>query len=252
VALLRASLDKIADGVWRLAGDLRQEMNVYFLKDGDGVTQFDGGTAAMTEQVREVAEGLGGLNRVVLGHAHPDHRGTAPGLGVAVLCHPDEVADAQGGGGVRYFDFDAIEWWPSRRIYPGLLRHWDGGPVTISDTVEEGDEVAGFQVVHFPGHAPGLIGLWRERDRLALVSDVIYMVDSIRLRRLRDEDAPAVPNQVWNLDHEAARASARKLAALEPRRVFAGHAGPLVGEPRQLRARIERAADLAAIDLGPT
>jgi glyoxylase-like metal-dependent hydrolase (beta-lactamase superfamily II) len=245
MGLFKAELERIADGVWRLAGDLRHGMNVYYLEDDGGVTQFDAGTRAMTDDARRAAAELGGLKRVVLGHAHPDHRGTAAGLGVPVLCHPDEVADAEGDGGMRYFDLDQIPWWLSRAIYPTLLRRWDGGPVKIADTVVEGDEVAGFKVLHFPGHAPGLIGLWRESDRLALVSDVIYMVDSIRLKRLPGEDAPAVPNRVWNLDHEAARESARKLAALEPRTVWAGHAEALEGEPRQVRARLERAADRA-------
>jgi hydroxyacylglutathione hydrolase len=245
MALLKPRLDKIADGVWRFAGDLRQEMNVYFIEEDGGVVQFDGGTQGMTEQVREAADGLGGLKRIVLGHAHPDHRGTAPGLGVPVLCHPDEVADAEGDGGVRYFDYDRIPWWFSRLIYPRLLKHWDGGPVKISDTVAEGDEVAGFKVVHLPGHAPGLIALWRERDRLALISDVLYMVDSIRLRPLPDEDAPMVPHPVWALDYRASIDSARKLASLAPRTVHLGHNKPLVGEPQQLRARIELAADRA-------
>ena len=115
----------------------------------------------------------------------------------------------------------------------------------IADTVEEGDEVAGFRVLHFPGHAPGLIALWRERDRLALVSDVIYMVDSLRLKRLPGSEAPVVPDRVWNLDHESAKASVRKLAALEPRTVWAGHAEELRGEPQQLRVLLERAADRA-------
>ena len=85
----------------------------------------------------------------------------------------------------------------------------------IADTVEEGDEIGGFRVIHFPGHAPGLIALWRERDRLALVSDTVYLVDSMRLRRA---DHPSVPVHVFNLDHAAAIASVRKLAALEPAR----------------------------------
>ncbi len=67
---------------------------------------------------------------------------------------------------------------PARWIYPTLLRRWDGGGVKIDGTVSEGDEVAGFRVIHFPGHAPGLIGLWRESDRLAIVSDVVYLIDS--------------------------------------------------------------------------
>ena len=70
-------------------------MNVYFLEDGDGVVQFDAGTKAMRKKARAAAEELGGLKRVVLGHAHADHRGTAPYMGAPVFCHPDEVADAE-------------------------------------------------------------------------------------------------------------------------------------------------------------
>jgi hydroxyacylglutathione hydrolase len=218
-------------------------MNVYLLEEEGGVTVFDAGTAAMSDGVREAAAELGGVRRLILGHSHPDHRGVAPGLGVPVLCHPDELEDAQGDGGMRYFDLDAIPVWWSRRIYPTLLRRWDSGPVKIAETVDEGDEVAGFRVLHFPGHAPGLIGLWRESDRLALISDVIYMVDSLHPGRLLPPDrAPAVPDRVWNLDHEAARESARKLARLQPRTVCTGHAEALRGEPQQLRALLERAA----------
>jgi glyoxylase-like metal-dependent hydrolase (beta-lactamase superfamily II) len=237
--------ERIADGVWRHAGEVRRSMNVYLLEDDDGVTVFDAGTAAMTEGVRTAADELGGARRLILGHSHPDHRGVAPGMVVPVLCHQDEVEDARGDGGLHYFDIEQIPVWWSRRIYPGLLRRWDGGPVEIADTVGEGDEVAGFRVLHFPGHAPGLIGLWRENDRLAIVSDLIYMVDSLRLKRLPDRQAPVVPDRTWNLDHESAKASARKLAELEPRTVWAGHAEALTGEPHQVRALLERAADAA-------
>lgn len=241
---LAPTTERIADGVWRHAGDLRRSMNVYLIEDdgGGGVIQFDGGTEGMTKSTAEAAARLGGLKQVVLGHSHADHRGTAPGLGAPVLCHPDEVTDAESDGGYHYFDIDQIPVWWSRRIYPWLLSHWDGGPVKIAGTVQEGDEIAGFEVVHFPGHAPGLIGLWRESDRLALVSDTIYMVDSIRLRAA---DGPSVPHPVWNLDHESATASVRKLAALEPRAVWPGHEHAVTGEPQQVRELLERAADAA-------
>jgi hydroxyacylglutathione hydrolase len=232
--------EQVADGVWRHAGDLRQGMNVFLIEDDGGVTVFDAGTERMTKSVAAAADELGGTKRVVLGHSHADHRGVAPGLGVPVLCHPDEVADAEGDGGMHYFDFKDIPVWYTRLIYPWLLRHWDGGPVKIADTVTEGDEVAGFRVVHFPGHAPGLIGLWRERDRLAIVSDVIYVVDSIRLKRA---DAPTVPHPVWNLDHRSAKDSVRKLAALEPTTVWPGHAEAVTGERAEVRGKLERAAE---------
>ena len=234
-------MEKVADGVWLLQGDMRKAMNVYFLEEDAGVVQFDAGTKSMTRKAREAGAQLGGLKRIVLGHAHADHRGTAPYLGVPVHCHPDEVADAESDAAIApYMDLSQLPVAPVRWIYPTLLRRWDGGPVKIDGTVSEGDEVAGFRVLHFPGHAPGLIGLWRESDRLAIVSDVIYLVDSARLRPLPKGEA-SVPHPAWAWDHAKAKESVRKLAALEPAVVCPGHERPLRGD--NLRQVLERAAD---------
>jgi glyoxylase-like metal-dependent hydrolase (beta-lactamase superfamily II) len=234
-------LERVVDGVWVLRGDFRGAMNVYFLEDGDGVVQFDAGTRAMRRAVAIEARQLGGLKRIVLGHAHADHRGSAPYLGVPVLCHPAEVADAESDAAIApYFDLSLLPVAPVRWLYPFLLRRWDGGPVRIDGTVGEGDEVAGFEVLHFPGHAPGLIGLWRERDRVAIVSDVVYLVDSARLKPLPEGEA-SVPHPAFAWDHEKAKESVRKLAALEPRVVAAGHDRALRGE--NLRETLMRAAD---------
>ncbi len=237
---LRPITEQVAPGVWRHAGDLRHGMNVYLLEEPDGVTVFDGGTATMTRGVREAAERIGPLKRIVLGHGHPDHRGIAAGLGVPVLCHADERADVEGDGGLHYFQLDRIALRFPRAVYPTLLRRWDGGPAKVAETLAEGDKIAGFEVVHFPGHAPGLIGLWRERDRVALVSDTVYFVDSMRFRPI---DWPAVPNRVFNRDHEGAIGSLRKLAELEPAVVAAGHSEPLRGAPGTVRMLLEQAAN---------
>jgi hydroxyacylglutathione hydrolase len=234
-------MERVADGVWLLRGDLRKGMNIYFIEDGDGVVQFDAGTKAMTKKAKAAAERLGGLKRVVLGHAHADHRGTAPSMGVPVLCHPDEVADAESDAAIApYMDISQLPVAPVRWIYPTLLRRWDGGAVKIDGTVSEGDEVAGFRVVHLPGHAPGLVALWRESDRVALVSDVVYMVDSARLRALPEGEV-TVPHPAWAWDHAKAKESVRRLAALEPAVVATGHNLPLRGE--NLRETLERAAE---------
>jgi hydroxyacylglutathione hydrolase len=235
------ALERVADGVWLLRGDLRGAMNVYFIEDGDGVVQFDAGTKSMRKQTATAAQELGGLKRIVLGHAHADHRGTAPYLGAPVFCHPDEVDDAEGDKAVSpYFNLSLLPVAPVRWIYPFLLRHWDGGPVKIAGTVAEGDDVAGFRVLHFPGHAPGLIALWRESDRLALVSDVVYLVDSARLKPLPPGEA-SVPHPAFAWNHQEAKRSLRRLAELEPLVVGAGHERPLRGD--DLRATLEAAAE---------
>jgi len=235
------SEELIADGVWLLQGDLRKSMNIYFLEDDDGVVQYDAGSRAMRKAARETAARLGGVKRVVLGHAHCDHRGTAPSMGAPVYCHPDEVAEAESPKSIApYWDLSLLPVAPVRWIYPFLLRRWDGGAVRIDGTVSEGDEVTGFRVMHFPGHAPGLIGLWRESDRVALVSDVVYLIDSGRLRPLPTGEA-SVPHPAWNWDHAKAKESVRRLAELEPRVLCAGHAEPLRGD--NLRETLERAAE---------
>jgi hydroxyacylglutathione hydrolase len=237
-SLFKPNVVNVADGVWLVQGGFPSKvMNVYLIKDGDGVLCFDAGIRSMVRQIAPVAAGLGGLTRIVLGHGHADHRGAAPGLGSPVFCHTAEVSDAEGDGGAHYFDFSRLEHWFARFGMPFFLKSWDGGPVKIEGTLSEGDDVAGFTVVHLPGHAPGLIGLWRESDRLALVSDTLYTLDPQTGRK----GEPRVPHHAFNKDTEQARASIRKLAALEPRAVWPGHADPLTGS--NIRAELERVAD---------
>ena len=226
----------VADGVWLVRGGFPAKiMNVYLIEDGGAVTVFDAGIAPMADAVRAVAEPRGGIKRVVLGHADADHRGGAPRLGAPVYCHPaDRLAAASPAPRREYWDLSKLRG-PARMLMPRLFEHWDGGAVEIAGTVEEGDEVAGFEVVHLPGHAPGLIGLFRASDRLMLCSDCVYTLDV-------ETSLPGrarVPHVAYNLDTGEARAAIRKLAALDPAVVWPGHTWPVRGD---VRAQLERAA----------
>ena len=94
--------EAVAEGVWVVQGQPAR-CNVYLLADGDGVTLFDAGARTMVRAVASAAAPLGGVRRIVLGHGHTDHRGVANAFDVPVLCHPDEVLDAEGSGGFRYW-----------------------------------------------------------------------------------------------------------------------------------------------------
>jgi glyoxylase-like metal-dependent hydrolase (beta-lactamase superfamily II) len=227
--------------VWLARGGFPgQNMNVYLVRDTHpasgqpGVLAFDTGVKQMAPAIAKAAAALGGLTRVVLGHAHGDHRGSAKLLGVPVLCHADERADAEGNAGTDYYQLQTI---PAhgRLATALLLRYWDAGPVKIAATPTDGDQVAGFEVIHLPGHAPGLIALWRATDRLALTSDCFYTFDPLTTRH-----GPArVPHHAFNHDTELARASIRKLADLEPASAWPGHAQPLTGD---VAAQLKHAA----------
>jgi glyoxylase-like metal-dependent hydrolase (beta-lactamase superfamily II)/predicted ester cyclase len=237
--LMAGDAEMVATGVWVVQGQPAR-CNVYLIEDEDGVTLFDAGARTMTRAVARAGARLGGIKRVVLGHGHTDHRGTAPAIGAPVYCHPDEVIDAEGSGGFRYWP-EGLAGIPTPHRQVQRLMHryaWDGGPVSIAGTVSEGDDVAGFKVIELPGHAPGQIGLLRESDRLALVSDCFYTLDIWG----RDSD-PHVPFPVYNYDTEQARASMRKLAEMEPAAAWPGHAKPLTGD---VRGALLRAADAPA------
>ena len=162
----------------------------------------------------------------MLGHADADHRGAAPALQAPVYCHPAERAAAESSASFRdYWDFAKLKPY-ARMFFSRALPAWDGGATPVAGTVEEGDEVAGFRVVELPGHAPGLIGLFRESDRVALVSDVVYTIDPLTGRK----GGPRIPHPAFDADTEMARASIRRLAELDPSIVWAGHAGPVSGD----------------------
>ncbi len=227
----------VAEGVWVVQGQPAR-CNVYLIEDDGGVTLFDAGARTMARALARAGARLGGIRRIVLGHGHTDHRGAAPALGVPVYCHPAEVQDAEGSGGFRYWP-DGLSGipFPHRQVQRLLHRYaWDGGPVQIAGTVVEGDDVAGFEVVEIPGHAPGQIALWRESDRLALSSDCFYTLDIWG----RDSE-PHLPFPVYNYDTEQARASMIKLAELEPAAAWPGHAKAVTGD---VRWQLLRAAEV--------
>jgi glyoxylase-like metal-dependent hydrolase (beta-lactamase superfamily II)/predicted ester cyclase len=229
--------EPVADGVWVVRGGFPiKSMNVYLIADGDGVTVFDAGIEAMGQALRSVCAQHGGARRVVLSHADPDHRGAAPALGVPVFCHPLERDTAVADKPLRdYWDMGKLRLY-ARPYFKRMLPVWDGGAVAIEGTVAEGDEVAGFEVVELPGHAPGLIGLFRESDRLALISDTVYTLDIQSGRKV----GPRIPHPAFDADVEQARASIRKLAALDPQLAWTGHADPVTGD---VRRQLEQAAE---------
>jgi hydroxyacylglutathione hydrolase len=236
MALHDVQIERIADGVWIARGGFPiKTMNVYLIEDEGGLTVFDAGISAMGDALRAACARLGGIRRVVLGHADADHRGAAPALGAPVFCHAAERAAAESPSAHRdYWQLDRLDA-HGRLLLARLIPAWDGGPLTVAGTVAEGDRIADFEVLHLPGHAPGLIGLYREADRLALVSDCFYTLDPQTGRK----GAARVPHPAFDQDVEQARASIRKLAEREPAIAWAGHADPVAGD---VRAQLEQAA----------
>jgi glyoxylase-like metal-dependent hydrolase (beta-lactamase superfamily II) len=235
------TVERVAEGVevlrLRPVARAQKLTNIYFLREGDRVILYESGSVQMAGAIERAAAERGGISQVVISHAHADHRGGASKLGAPVLCHPDERADVEGDAGVHYFDWSKVRNPLIRAIGPGTLERMDGGPLQVAGTVAEGDTVAGVQVLHLLGHAPGLIGLWRGSDRLAIVSDAVFLWDPFSLAGL---PGPArMPPPAVRPMPDAARASIRRIASLDPASVWVGHYGPITGD---VRSQLERAA----------
>lgn len=202
----------LAPGVWRLDELPRPLINVYLAED----VLIDAGRRWDRRRIAKQIEGLP-LSMLALTHVHPDHQGCAREIcearGIALACHE---ADVDAMEGRRQVASTAA---PIAKLFGRL---WQGPPHRVDRVLGEGDEVAGFRVVHAPGHAPGEVIFFRERDRVAICGDVIRNISYLSLRtRLAEPPGDLTPDPAEN------RRSICKLAALEPSLILPGH-GPAV------------------------
>ncbi len=232
---MAASPTQIAAGVWKITRGFPLRINVFFVREGDGVAVFDTGHKPMGAAVRAAADALGGPTRVILGNPHADHRGGAGAVGAPIHCHVDDRENVEGDGGAHDFDFDRLPFLV-RGVTRKTFSAWDSGPLPVAGTLAEGDRVGDFEVVHLPGHSPGCIGLWRAADRLAITNDcfaLFHPVFPFPGKR------PRVPHPAFNWSDARCAESIAKLAALEPATCWPAHYGPLTGDvAAQLRAAV--------------
>ena len=202
----------LAPGVWRLKEIPAPTINVYLAED----VLIDAGRTWDKRRIFSELEGRE-ISMLALTHVHPDHQGAAKDVcearGVPLACHAEDVDAMEGRRPV------AASKKPSAQAF---ARMWEGPPHQVDRVLHEGDEVAGFRVVHAPGHARGEVVFFRESDRVAICGDVIRnMSYATALPGIKE------PPPVFTYDMDENRRSIRKLAALNPSLILPGH-GPAV------------------------
>ncbi|MGN6664876.1 MAG: MBL fold metallo-hydrolase [Solirubrobacterales bacterium] len=204
----------LAPGVWRLKEFPAPTINVYLAED----VLIDAGRSWDRRRIFAELEGRE-ISLLALTHVHPDHQGCAKVVcearGVPLACHADDVEAMEGRRPVQ----EAATSNPVNRIVRAL---WEGPPYEVERVLREGDEVAGFRVVHTPGHARGHVVFFRESDRVAICGDVIRnMSYATGLPGIKE------PPEIFTYDMAENRRSIRKLAELNPSLILPGH-GPTV------------------------
>lgn len=234
----------VAPGVWRLKDIF---VNVYLIqnKEGTGWVLVDTGLHATAGKIKNLANTLFGRGSkplaIILTHAHFDHRGSllelAESWEVPVYCHHQELpyltgkasyppADPSVGGGVMSLLSFAF---PMKPIHADAY---------VQELPPEG-KVPGLEDwrwIHTPGHTPGHISLFREKDGVLLAGDAVVttMMESA-LAVITQKKYVCGPPKFLTPDWGAAARSVKGLAALEPHVVATGHGQVMYGD----RARKE-------------
>lgn len=204
----------LAPGVWRLKEVPAPTINCYLAED----VLIDAGRRWDRRRIFAELDGVE-ISMLALTHVHPDHQGVAKDVcearGVPLACHADDVEAMEGLRPVQEADSSN----PVNRVIRAL---WEGPPYKVERVLSEGEEVAGFRVVHAPGHARGEVIFFREHDRVAICGDVIRnMSYATGLPGIKE------PPAVFTYDPAENRRSIRKLAELNPALILPGH-GPAV------------------------
>ena len=111
----------------------------------------------------------------------------------------------------------------------------------------------GFRWIHTPGHTPGHISLFREKDGALLVGDAFVTVKQESLYKvLTQEQEISGPPRYFTPDWEQAFQSVKKLEALRPSVAVTGHGLPMAGEllTDSLKRLVQEFDDMALPDYG--
>jgi glyoxylase-like metal-dependent hydrolase (beta-lactamase superfamily II) len=166
--------------------------------------------AAITALGRSPAE----ITRFIVTHGHPDHAGGA--AGAPILMHPADRDRS------RHLNAGTIARRLAVRRLPPTTDLRDGQVLPV---------LGGLRVVHTPGHTPGSVCLYAERDGLLFSGDALWRDAVGALHR---------PNRYWSEDLESARRSVSVLARLDVGTILFGHLPPLSGATTALRALASR------------
>ena len=204
----------LAPGIWRLKELPAPSINIYLAED----VLIDAGRRWDKRRVFAEIEGRQ-ISMLALTHVHPDHQGVAKDVcearDIPLACHADDVEAMEGRRPIQ----EAAPSNPYNRI---IKKIWQGPPYKVDRVLNEGDEVAGFRVVHAPGHARGEVIYFRDSDRVAICGDVIRnMSYATGLPGIKE------PPDIFTYDPPENRRSIRRLAELEPKVILPGH-GPAV------------------------
>jgi glyoxylase-like metal-dependent hydrolase (beta-lactamase superfamily II) len=224
---------EVADGVWQMPGLIPHLINTWLVRIPEGEMLIDAGTRWATGRILRQLHGRK-LAMVGLTHVHPDHQGAVAGVchrfQVPLACH---AADAEVMEGRQPM---GPEGWLVR-LAERLLA---GPPHPVSVRWQGGEMLGEWRILHAPGHTPGHVIFFRDRDQTVIAGDVVRNF-SLRGGFGQLSETP----HVFSVDPMLNRQSMRLLADLGPALLCLGH-GPPHRDKGELRRLVERVEPMSS------
>jgi hydroxyacylglutathione hydrolase len=184
------------------------------------LTLIDTGLPHNTKKIlRYITNGLhrkpSDLKTILLTHCDIDHIGNAVELqkltGARIAAHPKD-AEIIAGKNRRTMPKSGMS--ILFKLFRPLM---STKPFTVDNVVNEGDTVAGLNVLHLPGHTPGSIAFFDAKRKVLFVGDTL---------RFQDGSVQG-PSEKMTMDITKAYESIEKLPALDFNVMLSGHSEPL-------------------------
>ncbi len=215
-------------------------VNCYLVRESDSFTLIDtgipGGARGMIAAARAIASVP--IARLLLTHAHGDHIGSLDALASA-LSQPQV---AIGKREARLLPKKPAQ---DRTLDPGepqckVKGSLPGAATRPTHLLSDGELYGSLRVVATPGHTPGHMAYFDERDGTLYAGDALVTVGGVvHVVGFGPWYFPFAAMATWH--RPTAVASVRKLAELPIRRIAAGHGRVVEGGPELLRDAVKRA-----------
>lgn len=197
--------------------------NCYLEYNGDMFlvdTGMPGKSGEITDFIQKVNKNQNELKYIVITHNHIDHIGSLDKVkektGARVAIHTEdaeELANGKNQGGsaaagvlVKIMKFI----YRMKQVKPDVL-------------LEDGDTIAGYKVIHTPGHTPGSICLYNPDNK------VLFVGDNLKLSKGKLES----PGSRLLPEPDKYKKSMKKIAELDMEVILTGHGQPVTKMAKQ-------------------
>lgn len=200
--------------------------NCYLVDTAEGLLLVDAGLPGNGDRIIRYIEGMGkraaDLKYIVLTHCDLDHSGSAADLrtrtGARIAIHRGDLAVLSGRQPPRKLrGFLGLIF----RLFSKFVRV---PPVEPDIVLNDGERIAGFLVIHTPGHTPGSICLVDQENKIVFSGDALLCDKQGKIR---------MPRPSFALDEQIAVRSAERIKAFDFRILLPGHRKGLVDRGRE-------------------